>query len=102
MAAELAGRQMWWILCVAATAAGLWAMVFRNGAAWMIGGIAVIAFPHLIGAPQLERIGGNVPPELAAHFVAASLVTAAIFWCATGWLAGTFWDRFSSSEAQEV
>lgn len=102
MAAELAGRQMWWFLCVAATAAGLWAMVFRNGAAWMIGGIAVIALPHLIGAPQPERIGGNVPPELAAHFVAASLVTAAIFWCATGWLAGTFWDRFSSPEAPEA
>lgn len=100
MAAELASRQMWWFLCVAATAAGLWAMVFRSGAAWMIGGIVVIALPHLIGAPQPERIGGNVPPELAAHFVAASLVTAAIFWCAIGWLAGTFWERFSDpSEA---
>lgn len=99
MAAELASRQMWWFLCVAATAAGLWAMVFRNGAAWMIGGIVAIALPHLIGAPQPESIGGNVPPELAAHFVAASLVTAAIFWCTTGWLAGTFWNRLSSSEA---
>ena len=99
MTAELASRQMWWFLSVAATAGGLWAMVFRNGAVWTIGGIVAIALPHLIGAPQPERIGGNVPPELAAHFVAASLVTAAIFWCATGWLAGTFWDRFSSSEA---
>jgi len=63
------------------------------------GGIVAIALPHLIGAPQPESIGGNVPPELAAHFVAASLVTAAIFWCATGWLAGTFWERFSSREA---
>lgn len=100
MAAELASRQMWWFLCVAATAAGIWAMVFRSGAAWMIGGIVAIALPHLIGAPQPESIGGNVPPELAAHFVAASLVTAAIFWCAIGWLAGTFWERFSGSEAE--
>lgn len=100
MAADLASRQMWWFLCVAATAGGLWAMVFRNGAVWMVGGIAAIALPHLIGAPQPANIGGNVPPELAAHFVAASLVTAAIFWCATGWLAGTFWERFSDpSEA---
>jgi predicted cobalt transporter CbtA len=74
-------------------------MVFRKGVGWMIGGIVAIALPHLIGAPQAESIGGNVPPELAAHFVAASLVTAAIFWCATGWLAGTFWERFSSREA---
>jgi cobalt transporter subunit CbtA len=102
MAAELASRQMWWFFCIAATAAGLWAMVFRSGAAWMIGGIVAIALPHLIGAPQPERIGGNVPPELAAHFVAASLVTAAIFWCAIGWLAGTFWERFSSSEPSEA
>lgn len=100
MAADLASRQMWWFLCVAATAAGLWAMVFRSGAAWMIGGIVAIALPHLIGAPQPESIGGNVPPELAAHFVAASLVTAAIFWCAIGWLSGTLWDRFASSESQ--
>ncbi|CAN0123468.1 unnamed protein product, partial [Discosporangium mesarthrocarpum] len=45
MAAELASRQMWWFLYIAATAAGLWAMVFRSGAAWMIGGIVVIALP---------------------------------------------------------
>ena len=25
-----------------------------------------------------------------------SIVTAAIFWCAIGWLSGTFWKRFAS------
>ena len=95
MAADLGARQGWWILCAFATAAGLWLMVFRRGAAWAVGGIALIALPHLIGAPQPDRIGGAVPPELAAHFVAASLVTAAIFWCALGWLSGTFWSRFA-------
>lgn len=96
MAADLGGRQSWWMICVAATALGLWLMVFRRGAAWAIGGIAIIAAPHLIGAPQPETMGGRVPPELAAHFVAASLVTAAIFWCMLGWLSGTFWQRFSA------
>lgn len=99
MAADLASRQIWWFLCVALTTAGLWAMIFRNGAAWMVGGIVLIALPHLIGAPQPERVGGSVPPEIAAHFVAASLVTAAIFWCAIGWLAGTFWTRFAAKPA---
>jgi cobalt transporter subunit CbtA len=99
LSADLVSRQAWWFLCVAATAGGIWAMAFRKGAAWMIGGIVAIALPHLIGAPQPESIGGNVPPELAAHFVAASLVTAAIFWCAIGWLSGTFWERFASSDA---
>lgn len=96
MAAELNSRQAWWFICVAATAAGLWAMVFRTGAAWIVGGIALIALPHLIGAPQPERVGGTVPPEIAAHFVAASLFTAAVFWCAVGWLSGTFWERFAA------
>lgn len=98
MAADLSSRQIWWFLCVALTAAGLWAMIFRNGAAWMIGGIVLIALPHLIGAPQPEKVGGNVPPEIAAHFVAASLATAAIFWCAVGWLAGTFWTRLGANK----
>jgi len=93
MAADLGPRQGWWLLCVAATAAGLWMLVFRHGAVWVAAGIAIMAAPHLIGAPQPARIGGAVPPELAGHFVAASLVTAAIFWCALGWLSGTFWQR---------
>ena len=97
LAAELAARQTWWFFCVAASVAGLWMMVFRKGAAWIVGGIALLALPHLIGAPQPERIGGAVPPELAGHFVAASLATAAIFWCILGWLSGTFWKRFAEA-----
>lgn len=93
MAAELGPRQGWWLLCVGATATGLWMLVYRRGACWMAAGIAALALPHLIGAPQPAHMGGPVPPELAAHFVAASLVTAAIFWCALGWLSGTFWQR---------
>ena len=95
LAAELAARQGWWLLCAAATAAGLWAMALRGGAVWVALGIALLAAPHLIGAPQPERMGGAVPPELAAQFVAASLVTAAIFWCGLGWLSGALWKRFA-------
>jgi cobalt transporter subunit CbtA len=96
MAAELGARQGWWFLCVAATATGLWMLVFRSGALWIAAGLALMAAPHLIGAPQPERIGGAVPPELAGHFAAASLVTAAVFWCVLGWLSGTFWRRFAT------
>lgn len=95
MAAELTARQGWWLLCVALTAGGLWMLVFRSGTAWIVGGVVLMALPHLIGAPQPDRIGGAVPPELAGHFAAASLVTAAIFWCITGWLSGTFWKKYS-------
>lgn len=95
LAAELAARQGWWLLCAVATAAGLWAMALRGGGVWTALGIALLAAPHLIGAPQPERMGGAVPPELAAQFAAASLVTAAIFWCGLGWLSGALWKRFA-------
>jgi cobalt transporter subunit CbtA len=96
MAADLTARQSWWLLCAAATAAGLWMMVFRHGAAWTVLGAVLIAAPHLAGAPQPDGMGGSVPPELAAHFVSASLATAAVFWCLTGWLCGTAWQRLSA------
>ncbi|MEC7490016.1 MAG: CbtA family protein [Pseudomonadota bacterium] len=93
--AELGGRQAWWFCCVAGTAAGLWLMVFRAGTAWAIGGIVLIALPHVVGGPRPHGSGGAVPPELAAHFVAASLFTAAVFWCMLGWLSGTFWIKLT-------
>lgn len=94
LVAELSGRQAWWILCVVATALGLWLLVFRPGIAWIVAGIVLMVAPHVVGAPQPERIGGPVPPELAGHFAAASIVTASIFWCVLGWISGTVWQRF--------
>ena len=96
MAAELVARQSWWFFCVAASAAGLWALVFRKGMPWIAAGVFLLALPHAVGAPQPDAVGGKVPPEIAGHFVAASLVTAAVFWCVLGWLSGTFWQRFSA------
>ncbi len=98
MAAELGARQGWWLLCVVATAAGLWMLVLRKGSIFIAAGLALLILPHAIGAPQPDRIGGGVPPEIAAHFVAASIVTAAIFWSALGWFAGAFWKKFEASD----
>ena len=95
MAAELGARQGWWLLCAVATAGGLWLLVFRRSAPWTIAGLALLAMPHLVGAPQPQELGGTAPPEIAAHFAAASLVTAAVFWAGLGWLAGTFWNRLA-------
>ncbi len=80
---------------MAATALGLGLMVFARKTAWIVLGVIVLAAPHIIGAPQPAKLGGPVPPELAAHFVAASLVTAAVFWAMLGWLSGTLYRRFS-------
>lgn len=95
MTAELGARQSWWFFCVAATGAGLWAVVFRRGVIWTLAGLSMVAVPHVFGVPQSSEAGGGSPPELAAHFVASSLVTAAVFWCTLGWLSATFWVRFN-------
>jgi cobalt transporter subunit CbtA len=93
MAAELAVRQQWWLMAAGATALGLWLMIFGKGVHWIVLGIVVLAAPHVIGAPQPERIGANIPPEIAGQFAAASLVTSAIFWAVLGWASGTFYRR---------
>lgn len=99
MTADLGARQVWWLFAIIATGAGLWLLVLGNQA-WMRGlGIILIVLPHAVGAPQPQTMGGSVPPELAGHFVAASLVTAFVFWSALGWLAGSFYQRFSGEEA---
>ena len=95
MSAELVARQGWWLVAVTATALGLALMVFGRKLVWILFGAVVLATPHIIGAPQPEMLGGPVPPELAAQFVAASLVTAAVFWSILGWLSGTIYRRFS-------
>ncbi len=95
MAADLVSRQSWWIPTAIASAIGLWLMIFREGWPMRIIGIMLLALPHVIGAPHPDAIGGAVPPELAGHFVAASLVTAAIFWAMLGWISGTLFERFS-------
>ncbi len=95
MAAELATRQQWWLAAAAATALGLALMVFGRGWILPVLGIIAIAAPHLIGAPHPDKTGGAAPAELAGHFVAASLVTAAVFWAVLGWLSGTFYRRFA-------
>ncbi|NQU70370.1 MAG: CbtA family protein [Rhodospirillales bacterium] len=95
MVAELVARQEWWFLAAGATALGLALMVFGKGIPWIVLGIIILAAPHIIGAPQPAEIGAKFPPEIAGHFAAASLVTAAIFWAVLGWLGGTFYRRAS-------
>ncbi|MCZ4279876.1 CbtA family protein [Kiloniella laminariae] len=99
MAAELEGRQLWWIGAVVATAAGLWLMVFNDKRLLHVAGLLLLLIPHLIGAPQPAELGGNAPPELAGHFAAASIVVSALFWVILGWTSGTLWQRLATTEA---
>ena len=93
MAADLVSRQVWWLSTVAASALGLWLLVFSS-AGWLkaLGVVALIA-PHAVGAPHPAQIGGAVPPEIAGHFAAASIVLSAVFWALLGWFGGAIYDR---------
>jgi cobalt transporter subunit CbtA len=92
MAADLAARQVWWIMTVGGTAAGLALIVFAPSKPYkrplQVAGLALILLPHLLGAPHLAAEAGAVPAELAARFVVASLAAAALFWVVLGAVVG--------------
>lgn len=100
MAADLLGRQQWWLATCAMTAAGLW-LLLRAEQPWLrLLAVVVLVAPHLWGAPHLapDAAGSVVPAELAARFAAVSLAVQAILWVTTGFFVGFLWQRFAKSE----
>ena len=98
-AADLVSRQGWWIAAAVTAAAGLWLLVFSEHLALKIIGVVVALIPHLVGAPQpMEYSTGGAPAELAAHFVAASIVVSALFWALLGGFAGHFFGRSATAD----
>ncbi len=66
-------------------------------------GVAAIVVPHLIGAPHSGAAeAGALPAALAAEFVAASLVTSAVFWIVRGGLSGWLYGRFDAPRSTEA
>jgi cobalt transporter subunit CbtA len=97
LAADLASRQLWWAGTAAATATGLALLGYGRGPATFAAAIALIAAPHLIGAPELAALTGHEspglpPPELAAAFSARVLGVGLAVWATLGWLAGRIWS----------
>jgi cobalt transporter subunit CbtA len=93
-AAELGARQVWWLGTAVATAAGIAVAAFAPSRLKAAAVLLLIA-PHVIGAPH---VGGGaesagVPAEIAAQFVAASLISALLFWLALGASAGHLLSR---------
>ncbi|MEQ9333479.1 CbtA family protein [Thalassobaculum sp.] len=95
VAADLASRQLWWISAVVTAAAGLWLLAFGRSTLLKVAGVALLALPHVVGAPHPHGgEAGLAPPELAARFAATSIVVSAVTWALIGWLSGTFYQRF--------
>ena len=95
-AADLQARQIWWIGTVSLTAGGLALLFFADRRAIKAIGIMLIVIPHLIGAPVHEIQPGSLPAELAAEFVAVTLVVTGLFWLLLGGLTGHFYRRFEN------
>jgi len=95
--AALGARQLWWALTALATAAGLGALVFGDRRARLVG-IALLALPHLIGAPHAADGESAVPAELARRFALLSLASSALFWLVLGTGAGWAYDQLTSRD----
>jgi cobalt transporter subunit CbtA len=92
IAAELHLRQIWWWSTAGATMAALALIGYGRGILPIIVSVALLAAPHIIGAPEAEQFWGVAPPELAASFAARVLGDGLAVWAVLGWLAGWFWS----------
>ena len=91
---DLLGRQLWWIATACFTGAGLFALLRLDAVIAKLAGLALIAAPHLVGAPQPAAPESTVPAELAARFAASSLAVQALSWILAGVLVGMLWRHF--------
>lgn len=91
--ASLQARQLWWLLTVLLTGAGLAMAVF--GRFWMLQlpGVLLVLLPHIIGAPQLPHHVSLAPTEWTWAFVSAAALGNLLFWLALGALTGFFHAR---------
>ncbi|RXF73855.1 CbtA family protein [Hansschlegelia zhihuaiae] len=93
--APLMDRQIWWVATAVATAVGIALIAYGRSALPAVAGLALIAAPHIIGAPQPSEPPA-IPHDLAHDFVVAVIVTGFVFWATLGTLAGLLRRRFAS------
>jgi cobalt transporter subunit CbtA len=93
--AQLTARQTWWIATAAATAGGLGLLAFRTSAWAAVLGLALIALPHLIGAPLAPEAHSAVPAALSHRFIVVVTLTSLLFWALLGVATSIAFDRIS-------
>jgi len=93
--APLTARQTWWIATAAATAGGLCLLAFRHTAWAAVLGLAIIALPHLIGAPLAPESHSDVPAALSHRFIVVVTLTSLLFWALLGVATSIAFERIS-------
>lgn len=99
-AADLASRQIWWIGTAASTAVGLALIAFSRHWLMKLLGVAILAVPHVIGAPQPQVHSMLAPEALETQFKIASQLTNVAFWLALGVISAWLFRRKSASQYQ--
>lgn len=94
--APVMDRQIWWIATVVATAGGLALIAFLRSPLAALTGVALLAAPHVVGAPK-PPAPSAIPYDIEHGFVVAVIVTGFLFWAAIGALAGWLRPRFASA-----
>lgn len=97
-AADVTLRQLWWLVTTVATASGLWLLFqsWKSTKKWLVfPAIVLLALPHMVGAPHPPAEASLVPEQLAANFIVATMLTAALFWLLLGSLLGHLFKRYS-------
>jgi cobalt transporter subunit CbtA len=98
-AAELSTRQEWWVMTVAATAAGL-VLFFSRVPVWVrVLAVVLIVAPHLISAPHPAVEASLAPEALQDRFRLATSVGNAVFWLSLGLTAAGLFRRFGLGSA---
>ena len=92
-AGELLARQTWWLATALLTGAGIALIFLTANLVWRVGGAALIALPHIYGAPHPDTLASDVPATLAADFATASLASNLIFWTILGIIAAEVMSR---------
>ena len=91
--AALAARQLWWIATAGGTAAGFMLLAFAPRWWWKAIGVALVALPHLVGAPHPDHPAAAAPAELAERFVTASIFANLVFWLVLGPVSAALFAR---------
>ena len=83
-AGALPNRQAWWLVTVTLSAAGIALLGLARGWPWKAAAVALIAIPHLVGAPHPDSHTTLAPPELLQTFIVATAIANAVFWVVLG------------------
>lgn len=99
-AADLATRQLWWLVTVLFSGMGLYLIVLRSEIWAKIAGLVLIIAPHLYGAPHPHDISSPIPALLASQYAVSSLATNLFLWAVIGLALGWFIQTYASTEIE--